>query len=131
MRETRIEGTNRAPFVILVVFGIVMAFLGYEMMEFKRAGKQTHGVEVRVSPAQLTLHPNETHRLEATILGSENSDIGWSLREGEGAGKISASAGIGGEAIYSAPSTPGVYHVIASSKADETRSASAVITVTR
>jgi hypothetical protein len=129
LRETRIEGSSKAPWIILVIFGIVMAFLGYEMLEFKRAGKKIHGVEVRVSPAQLALKPNETHLLEASILGSENSDIGWSVREGDVGGSVVPSSGIPRAAMYTAPATLGVYHVIAVSKADETRTATATVEV--
>lgn len=130
MRETRIEGSSKAPWIILVVFGIVMAILGYEMMEFKRAGKLIHGVEVRISPAQLTLRAGESHLLEASIVGSENSDIEWSVQEGGAGGKVGASARDYRSAIYTAPPAVGVYHVIAVSKADETRTSVATVTVT-
>jgi hypothetical protein len=129
LRETRIEGSSKAPWIILVIFAIVMAFLGYEMMEFKRAGKKIHGVEVRISPAQLTLRAGETHLLEASILGSENSDIGWSVQEGAAGGSIVPSGSSSHSAMYTAPATVGVFHVIAVSKADETRTATATIEV--
>jgi hypothetical protein len=129
VRETRIEGSSKAPWIILVIFGAVMAFLGYEMLEFKRAGKQIHGVEVHISPAQLVLKPGERRLLEASIAGSENSDIGWSVQEGSAGGAVVPSNAKPRTAIYTAPATVGSYHVIAVSKADETRTATATIEV--
>ena len=129
MREARVEGSSKAPWIILVIFGIVMAFLGFEMMEFKRAGKKIYGVEVRISPAQFTMKPGKSHLLEASVLGSENSDIGWFVQEGNAGGSIVPSGASSHAAMYTAPATVGVYHVIVSSKADETRTATATIEV--
>ena len=136
MREARVEGSSKAPWIILVIFGIVMAFLGYEMMEFKRAGKKIYGVEVRISPAQLMLKPGEARSLEASILGSENFDIGWSIQEANAGGKlvpgstVSHDGHVFSTVTYTAPANAGVYHVVASSRADETRTSVATVTVT-
>lgn len=127
--------SRRAPLIILIVFGIVMAFLGYEMMQFKRAGKQVHGVAVTVTPAQLTLKPGESRLIEASVVGSENGDVGWSVQEGVMGGTIATASAMAHDgrafaaANYTAPKTLGVYHVVAISKADESRSSTATITV--
>lgn len=126
---------SKQPVMILIVFGIVMAFLGYEMMEFRRAGKKVHGVDVQVRPGQLRLKPGESRMLEALVVGSENSDVGWTVQEGTSGGSV-VSAGatahdgrVFAVAKYTAPTTAGVFHVIAISKADEARASSAEITV--
>lgn len=127
--------SRRAPIIILAVFAVVMALLGYEMMQFKLAGKKIKGVDVTVSPAQLTLRPGESHPLEASVVGIENTDVGWTIQEGAAGGTI-VSAGASAHdghvfaaAKYSAPANAGVYHVIATSRADESRASSATITV--
>ncbi len=116
---------------------LVMAVLGYEMLQFKRAGKKAGGVDVAVIPSQLTMKPGESHLLEATVLGTENTDVGWTVLEGAAGGSV-ANAGatahdghVFSAGKYTAPANPGVYHVIASSKADESRASSATITVSR
>jgi chitinase len=121
--------------IILAVFAIVMAVLGYEMMQFKLAGKKIKGVDVTVSPAQLTLKPGESRLIEASVVGIENTDVGWTIQEGAAGGTV-VSAGASAHdgrvfaaAKYTASANVGVYHVIATSKADESRASSAIITV--
>jgi chitinase len=129
--------SSKAPLVILAIFLVVMAVLGYEMMQFKRAGKKTTGVDVSVIPAQLTLKPGESHLIEATVLGTENTDVGWMIQEGSSGGSVvpNGATAYDGHVFsagkYTAPATPGTYHVIVNSKADESRASSATITVTR
>lgn len=129
------EPTSKAPILILAVFALVMAFLGYEMLQFRRAGKRIHGVEISLAPAQLILKPGESHGFEATVVGSENTDVGWKLQEGGTAGAV-APTGVSerdghlfATANYIAPSSAGTYHLLAISRADPTRSATATITV--
>lgn len=132
-----VHHTSKAPLIILAIFLVVMAVLGYEMMQFKLAGKKTSGVDVSVMPAQLTLKAGESHLIEATVLGTENTDVGWMVQEGSSGGSVvpnGATAHDGhvfSAGKYTAPATPGTYHVIASSKADESRASSATIIVTR
>lgn len=127
--------SGRSAWIILTVFLLVMGFLGYEMMQFRLAGKKVSGVDVTVLPAQLTLRPGETHRLEASIIGSENTDVGWSVQEGTTGGVVVAAGAsahdgrVFSAATYTAPARPGIYHVIATSQADQTRASSATITV--
>jgi hypothetical protein len=133
--ETRAESSSKAPLFILLVFAIVMAFLGYGMMEFKRAGKKLRGVDVSLTPARLTVKPRQSRVFEASVVGSENGDVTWSVAEGAEGGTVvpaGASAHDGrvfSAGRYTAPEKPGVYHVIVTSKADETRASSATITV--
>lgn len=132
-----LEHSNKAPLIILAIFLVVMAVLGYEMLQFKRAGKKASGVDVAVVPAQLTLKPGQSHLIEATVLGTENTDVGWTVQEGASGGSIvpnGATAHDGhvfSAGKYTAPAAPGTYHVIAASKADESRASSATIVVTR
>ncbi len=130
-----VHHSSKAPLVILAVFIIVMAVLGFEMMQFRKAGKKLSGVDVAVTPPQLTLKAGESHLLEASVVGAENTDVRWSVAEGAAGGSV-VSAGASAHdgrvfsaGKYTAPSAPGVYHVIAGSKADETRASSVTITV--
>jgi hypothetical protein len=117
---------SKQPLMILIVFGIVMAFLGYEMMQFRRAGKKVHGVEVAVRPAELKLKPGESAVLKAAMVGSENPDLVWKVTEPNGGSVSSMKVS---EAKYTAPATAGTFHVVVTSKADETKSATATVSV--
>ena len=80
-------------------------------------------VVVNVSPASVTLGPGGTQSFTSSIVGLTDSSVSWSIREAAG-GSISAGG------IYTAPQTPGFYHVIASSDADHTRVGGATISIT-
>ncbi len=114
---------SRQPALILAVFTIVMAFLGYEMMEFRRAGKQLRFVEVHVVPDRVALKSGGTQTFTATVSGSENNDVKWSVQEGAAGGTVSANGS------YTAPNVSGTFHVMARSAADPTRAGTATITV--
>ena len=126
---------KKALLFIGVVFALVMAFLGYEMMEFKRAGKQVKGVEVTVSPVVLNLHPGDVAVVEASVIGSENADVAWSMEEGTAGGTLVAlptaerEGRVVAAARYTAPASPGSFRIVARSKADDTREAIATVVV--
>lgn len=118
---------SKQPLMILIVFGIVMAFLGYEMMEFRRAGKKIHGVEVAVRPAELKLKPGESQVIEGAVVGSENTALIWRVQEGAAGGTVAAVNA--SQAKYTAPAAPGEFHIVATSKADESKSATVTVAV--
>ena len=59
----------------------------------------------------------------ATVKGAVDTSVTWSVQEGAAGGSITSSG------IYTAPNTLGTYHVVATSIADATASASAVVTI--
>src|SRR5271167_181684 len=77
---------------------------------------------VAISPTADTLGPNSVRQFVATISGPDAA-VTWRLEEGEAGGSIT-SAG-----VYSAPPTPGIFHVSASSTAQPADSATATVTV--
>jgi hypothetical protein len=81
-------------------------------------------ISVGVTPASVTLGIPATQSFSATVANSTNSSVLWSVLEGASGGSIT-SAG-----IYTAPIHAGSFHVIATSAADSTKSATALITVT-
>ncbi len=80
-------------------------------------------VEVAVSPATVLLVGGASHTFSATVTGVPNLQVTWSVLEGAAGGTIDAN----GE--YTSPTTPGVYHVVATSDADPSVSATAEVTV--
>ena len=79
-------------------------------------------VQVSVSPATVTMNMGGTQAFSATVTGSSNTGVSWSVVEA-GGGSISSSG------LYTAPAQLGTYHVKATSQADPSRSAQATITV--
>lgn len=80
-------------------------------------------VRVTVSPPTAAIDACRTVTLTATVAGSANQAVTWSVLEGAAGGAVSQAG------VYTAPAAAGVYHVVAASVADPARSASAAITV--
>jgi chitinase len=70
----------------------------------------------------VTVDVGSTVRFSASVTGATNTSVLWTIAEDEG-GTIS------GDGAYTAPSAPGVFHIIATSQADNTRVGQATITV--
>ena len=83
----------------------------------------TPGVNVSISPTSVSLARSTSQAFAAAVSGTANASVTWSVQEGSAGGAIT-SAG-----LYSAPSTTGTYHVVATSQADATKSAVATVTV--
>jgi hypothetical protein len=79
---------------------------------------------ITLTPASATLNAGQMQSFVATVAGAANQAVVWSVMEGSSGGSIDQNG------VYQAPGTTGTYHVIATSVADATVSASAAITVT-
>jgi alpha-tubulin suppressor-like RCC1 family protein len=80
-------------------------------------------VSVSITPAVATVAPGGTQPFTATVGGTSNTQVNWSVEEGTTGGGVSTSG------LYTAPGTSGTYHVVATSQADTTKSAVATVTV--
>lgn len=85
-------------------------------------------VSVTLSPATQAMATDGTQTFSATVVGSSNTSVTWSIQEGAAGGSISASGS------YTAPAVvangTGTFHIIATSQADPTKTSSATVTVT-
>lgn len=79
-------------------------------------------ITVEVLPQTVTVNVGSTVRFSASVTGATNTSVLWSIAENEG-GTIS------GDGAYIAPTVPGVFHIIATSQADNTRVGQATVTV--
>lgn len=84
---------------------------------------QPSPITVSISPAVVRVFQGVTTSFVATVTGTTNIATSWSVKEGAAGGSIT-SAG-----VYTAPTTGGTFHVVATSKADPTKSATAAVTV--
>ncbi|NPC50998.1 chitinase [Corallococcus sp. AB032C] len=90
------------------------------------SGKRTSttGVSVSVTPASVTLSRGGVQTFTALVTGNTNTAVTWSVQEGATGGTVTTSG------TYTAPQTAGTYHVVATSKADTTKKATADVVVT-
>ena len=83
-------------------------------------------VAVSVSPGTATIRVGGTAAFTATVTGTtagQSTAVTWSVQE-SGGGTVNSSG------QYTAPGTPGTFHVVATSVADTSKKATATVTVT-
>ena len=85
------------------------------------AGAGSARIDVSIDPASATIRPGATAQFSATVIGSSDTAVSWSAD----GGAVDATG------LFTAPAGEGVFHVIAASHADPSRSASATVTVRR
>ncbi|MBL0211558.1 MAG: hypothetical protein IPQ13_11720 [Holophagaceae bacterium] len=78
--------------------------------------------QISVDPNAASIRPSSSIKLRATVTGTPNGAVTWSVTE-SGGGTVAA------DGTYTAPAAPGFYHVVATSVADSTKTAQAPITV--
>ncbi len=87
------------------------------------SGPVLNPVAVTITPVNASLPPGGIQTFSAGVTNTSNTRVTWSVQEGAPGGTIT-SAG-----VYTASTTAGVYHVIATSAADSTKSATVPVTV--
>ena len=80
-------------------------------------------VSVTINPPTATIPEGGSLFFLATVKGVATTTVTWSVQEGTTGGSITSSG------VYTAPNTLGLYHVVATSVADATASASAIVTI--
>ncbi len=85
-------------------------------------------VTISVSQATSSMATDGTQTFTATVTGSSNTAVTWSIQEGAAGGSISAAG------AYTAPGVvangSSTFHIVATSQADPTKTANATVTVT-
>jgi hypothetical protein len=81
-------------------------------------------VAVTISPVTATLASGGTQQFTASVTGTTDGTVTWSIQEGAAGGTISSGG------LYTAPASAGTYHVVATSNADHGKTAISVVTVT-
>ncbi|WP_331346231.1 DUF4397 domain-containing protein [Cellvibrio sp. UBA7661] len=80
-------------------------------------------VSISINPATATIKAGATQSFTASVTGTKNTAVSWSVVEANG-GSVTSSG------VYTAPAAAGTYHVTATSVADKKKSATATVTVT-
>ena len=105
--------------VLAVASLLVLACSGSEA----RNSGQAQTVTVTVSPTAASVLPDGVLTFAATVSGTSNTAVTWSVAEGTAGGTIDSSG------TYTAPSATGSYHVVATSDAVPASNAVATVTV--
>lgn len=79
-------------------------------------------VSISIAPTTVTIPRSSTQQFQVTVTGTSNTGVTWSVQEA-GGGTVSDTG------LYSSPNTDGTYHVVATSVADTTKTATATVTV--
>ena len=80
-------------------------------------------ISVSVSPTSALVDQGATIQFSATVLGSSNSAVAWSIHEGASGGTI------GQTGLYTAPAAAMEVRIVATTVADPNKSSTAVVTV--
>jgi hypothetical protein len=112
---------RRAPLVGAALFAVVAAACSPGTLKSKSLSAQ--GITISISPELASVAPYARQAFTVTVSGTGDQSATWSIPEGIAGGEITS------DGVYTAPATTGTYHVVATSHADETKSATATITV--
>jgi Domain of unknown function (DUF1929)/Glyoxal oxidase N-terminus len=80
-------------------------------------------INVTINPNAVSVAANGTQQFSAQVSGSPDTAVLWSVLEGAAGGSVD------GTGLYTAPPGFGIFHVVATSHADSSRSAAATVTV--
>lgn len=112
--------SSRSFLPALALAGLAACSAG--KVEPAAATASAQGVNVEVQPPSATLGVGGTVQFAAVVTGTINASVTWRVQEGTG-GTVDAGG------FYTAPSAAGTYHVVATSVADGSRTATATVTV--
>ena len=139
MPEVSGERRKLSPVLIGAILVALIALAGIVWMlrsTMTGTAKSTAPVEITIYPTTAKLVAGKSADFAATVTGAPGSEVTWKVEEGDDAGQIQTRGAYSKEgsislySTYTAPKTPGTYHLVATSTADTTKSATAEITVT-
>src|SRR5712692_2415457 len=107
---------NRRSCVQLSWLFLVAAF-------FLVPSRGSAAVSITISPSTVNLPAAGTQQFTAIVTGSSDTSAVWTVQEGPSGGSVTNSG------LYSAPGVVGTYHVVATSNADNTKTATATVVV--
>jgi hypothetical protein len=92
------------------------------------------GVQVAIDPLEAEVAAGTAQPFSATVSGTDDPRVIWSIAEGASGGTVTGAGASGGSVsascLYTAPLATGTYHVVAASQADPSATATAEVTVT-
>jgi hypothetical protein len=137
MPETTGGKRKMSPVLIGAILVALIALAGIVWMlhSTMSRGKAATPVGITIYPTSAKIVAGKGADFAATVTGAPTSEVTWKVEEGDNAGQIQTRGAYSkGDEIslyctYTAPKTPGTYHLVATSTADASKSATAEITV--
>jgi hypothetical protein len=137
-RKSRLPVLEILVVVLLIVGAGVAVWILHSSMPVKSAAATAAStIGMTISPPSAEIAAGKTFEFYATVTGTDDTRVTWTVQEGDDGGRIvthgaKAEGGtVASMAVYIAPHQPGTYHLIAASDADPQKSAQAEITVTK
>ena len=134
-----VGGRRKAsPVLIVALVVALIALAGIVWMvrsSMSIGGKSPATVAITIYPTAAKVGPGKGVDFVAEVTGAPTSDVTWSVEEGDSAGEIRTRGASAKEdtislyCTYTAPQKPGTYHLVATSTADQSKSATAEVTV--
>jgi hypothetical protein len=133
------ERRKLSPVLIAAIVIALIALGGIVWMlrsSMAGGGKAAANVGITIYPTAAKAAVGKSVDFAATVTGAPTSDVTWKVEEGGDYGQIQTRGAYSKEgsislySTYTAPKTPGTYHLVATSTADPSKSATAEITVT-
>ena len=134
-----VGGKRKAsPVLIGAIVVAIIALAGIVWMvrsSMSIGGKSAAPVSITIYPTAAKVVPGKGVDFVAEVTGAPTSEVTWSVEEGDSAGEIKTRGASAKEdtislyCTYLAPQKPGTYHLVATSTADKSKSATAEITV--
>jgi hypothetical protein len=106
------------------LFALLSAVLACSLISCGGEGSNSiSDVTVKVDPSETNVIVGGSKAFKATVTNANVQNVTWSVQE-QGGGTIDADTG-----TYKAPNTPGIYHVMAESYANPSKTATAIVHV--
>jgi chitinase len=129
------RGNRKLLIVLLVVLALGIGGVIYLLTRPAKRSAPGANVTITISPKEAQVVAGEAHDFSATVIGSGDTDVTWSVQEGSAGGRVvnrgakAEGGAVASMAVYVAPSTPGTYHLLATSNADKSKSDMAEVLV--
>jgi hypothetical protein len=132
------EKRKLSPVLIGAIVVALIAIAGIVWMvrsSMSFGGKAAQPVAITIYPTAAKVAPGKGVDFVAEVTGAPGSEVTWSVEEGDNVGSIQTRGASAKEdtislyCTYTTPTKPGTYHLVATSTADKTKSATAEITV--
>ena len=83
----------------------------------------TSNAAVSIDPSEAVLSIRASRQFSASVTDAPDQSVAWSVQGGPSGGSITVSG------VYTAPGLPGTYHIVAVSRYDPSKQATAAVTV--
>ena len=129
------RGNRKLLIVLMVVLALGVLGVIYLLSRPSAKSAPPANLAITIAPTETEISVGESHDFTATVTGSGDTDVTWSVVEGSAGGSVvnrgaqAQGGAVASLGVYVAPTMPGTYHIMATSKADPTKSATAEVLV--